>query len=199
MVLIGSFGLTSTEQRRLRDQHDRHEVAIGVERHGLVDHLVLHRDAGRGDQERVAVRLRLGDGGSADIAVGAGAVVDDERLPELFRQFAADAPRQEIDAAAGLERRDERHRLGRPRLRATLATERAAPRRRQATSGRSMLFAIGILSVTSIDHIAMPAALMIGPHFATSPAMKSRKSSGVPPDGCMSSVSRSLRPCSLSR
>ena len=35
----------------------------------------------------------------------------------------------------------------------------------------------------------MLAALMTGPHLATSPSMKARRSSGVPPAGCMSSVS----------
>ena len=47
--------------------------------------------------------------------------------------------------------------------------------------------------------IVMFAALMMGPHFATSAAMNAFKLSGVPPPASMSNLARSCLPLSLVR
>ena len=71
------------QERRLRQQHDRSESTIRVERHRLVHEAVGGQHAGRPEQQRVAVGLGLGGRGGADVAVGAGAVVDHDLLAEL--------------------------------------------------------------------------------------------------------------------
>src|SRR5262249_42026298 len=142
---------------------------------------------------RVAVGRRLGDGGGPDIAVGAGAVVDDERLPELVEQLGTDAAGQKVDAAAGLGRRHQRHRFTRPALR------RGHRRREQRGSAGEDGSWCEHMSSFARRYISMPAALMIGPHLATSLAMKARSSAGVPPTVCRSSASNSLWPAGLLR
>ena len=52
-------------------------------------------------QQRVAVGIGLGDHVGADIAVGAGAVVDDDLLAECFAEFLADGARQRVGRTAG--------------------------------------------------------------------------------------------------
>ena len=51
--------------------------------------------AGLTEQQRVAVGRRLGDRFGADIVAGAGLVLDDELLAELFGQPLPDQPRDE--------------------------------------------------------------------------------------------------------
>jgi hypothetical protein len=60
-----------------------------------------------------AFRRRLG----ADVAAGAGLVVDQHGLPEDRRKLLRDPARADVDRAARRRGRDDAHRLGRIRLR----------------------------------------------------------------------------------
>ena len=68
--------------------------------------------AGRGEYQRVAVGLGLGDLGGADIAPGAGLVLDQDALPEPRRQPLRHDTRNRVAGAARTERH---HELDRPR------------------------------------------------------------------------------------
>jgi hypothetical protein len=61
----------------------------------------------------------------ADVAAGAGPVLDDEGLPQPLRQPLPDQPRRDVDPAAGGKACDDPHRAGRIFLR------RRAPRQRR--------------------------------------------------------------------
>ena len=63
----------------------------------------------------------------ADVAAGAGSVLDHHRLPGELRQALSEQARQQIDRAAGRERRDDPDRLDRKLLR----IGRAAGQRQQ--------------------------------------------------------------------
>ena len=67
-----------------------------------------HGEGGERHQDRVAVGLGLGDGGVADGAAGAAAVLDDDRLAEDLLEGRRDRPRREVCLAA----RRERHHHG---------------------------------------------------------------------------------------
>ena len=54
--------------------------------------------------------------GAADIAVGAGAVLDHDRLAELLRQLGRKPPRRDVDRAAGRERHHHGDRAASARL-----------------------------------------------------------------------------------
>ena len=78
----------------------RVERQLGVEGGG---------DGVRGDRveaDRVAIRSRLGDDVRADIAAGAGAVLDDELLARQFGEFLADDARESVGRAAGRKHHD---------------------------------------------------------------------------------------------
>src|SRR5262249_56250424 len=56
--------------------------------------------AGRSEQERVAVRLRLGHEIAAGIATAAGAVLDDDLLAESLRELLCQNSRHYVDRSA---------------------------------------------------------------------------------------------------
>ena len=98
---------------------------------------------GGGDgQQGVAVGIGFGDDLGADIAAGAGAVVDDDRLAPFARQPIGDDARHDIGGAAGGKRHDEFHRARRIILRPCRVreseTERAmkSPSSAKATRAR---------------------------------------------------------------
>ena len=62
-----------------------------------------HRPVGH-QQQRVAVRRRLGDEIAADVAVGTRAVVDHHLLAERLGEMLPDQPRQDIAGAADRKR-----------------------------------------------------------------------------------------------
>ena len=66
---------------------------------------------------RVAVRRGAGDGGRRQHAIGAGLVLDHDRLAEPRRKIVADEARGDVDAAAGGKRQDQRDGTGRIILR----------------------------------------------------------------------------------
>ena len=65
-----------------------------------------------GHDQRVAVGLRMGGHFGGDIAVGAGAVLDEERLAHRLGQALRQQPRGDVGRAAG---RDRHQHLDRPR------------------------------------------------------------------------------------
>jgi hypothetical protein len=83
--------------RRDREQRDRREVARWIEGQALgVERRVDDEGARGGEQQRVAVRVRLGDVGKADNAAGAGLGLDHHRLANALRNLV------EHDAADGV-------------------------------------------------------------------------------------------------
>ena len=60
------------------------------------------------EQERVAVRLGLGDEIGADGAGGTRLVLDDDRLPQALLQLLADQPSQNVGEAAGRKAHEDR-------------------------------------------------------------------------------------------
>jgi hypothetical protein len=57
-------------------------------------------------QQRVAVRCRLGDRFRCEIAVGAGPVLDHDRLAERLRHRLRDETRHEVGRAARRDRNE---------------------------------------------------------------------------------------------
>ena len=74
------------DQRHAQQVRDRRQVLRRIERHLLVQARIDHDRRARRDQQRVAVGRRLRDHRRADVAAGAAAVVDDERLLQLLGQ-----------------------------------------------------------------------------------------------------------------
>ena len=98
-------------QRRIGRQHSR-QPHRGRHRHEILQRIVgqilvepgidRHRRVG-GEAERVAVRIGLLERRQAHGAVGAAAVLDEDRLAQQLRQMIRHHPRDEIGAAAGRE------------------------------------------------------------------------------------------------
>ena len=61
-------------------------------------------------QQRVAIRGRLGDRLGADVAAGAGAVLNDELLAEAIRQPLPHQARLDVGGPAGGKADDDAHR-----------------------------------------------------------------------------------------
>src|SRR5207342_2851232 len=95
---------------------------------------------------RVAVRRPLGNGGGRNIAAGAGAVLDYDRLAEPLLKFGSHCAHRDVDAAAGRERNDEGDRSGRELLSEATATERKEACQR----GRNQ-------NGTTCDHCSFPS------------------------------------------
>jgi hypothetical protein len=83
------------------------------------------------DAQRVSVRRRLRDEVGADAAAGPGAIVDDDRLPELLRELVGDEPRDDVGRATRRERNDEPDRLRRIVLRCRELRQRDHRRERE--------------------------------------------------------------------
>jgi hypothetical protein len=82
----------------------RIEIELAIER------AVDRERRGRRREQRVAVCVRLEHQLGADIAAGARAVLDDERLPEPGVQLLRNDACRRIDAAAGGDVDDDPHR-----------------------------------------------------------------------------------------
>ena len=89
--------------RRAETQADRGEILRRIVGHPLHDQRVDGQRAVRAQQQRVPVRLGPGDDLGADIAAGACAVLDDDRLAEAFRHAGDQHARQGVEVAAGAE------------------------------------------------------------------------------------------------
>jgi hypothetical protein len=99
---------------RIRDQGDRREIALRVERELAVERRIGgKRDAG--EQQRVAVGRRVRDRGGADIGRGPGAIDHHEALAQAVAQPLGEHARDQVGAAAGCERHhdlDQARRIG---------------------------------------------------------------------------------------
>src|SRR5262249_24885871 len=78
------------------------EVLGRIEGKLAVEGLVDGERSGRGEQERVAVRLRLGDEIAARVAAAARAVLDDDLLSEIVGELLRQNSRHHIDRSARL-------------------------------------------------------------------------------------------------
>ena len=109
-------------------QRRRDHVAFRIVGHALVEELVDGEVADGGRADGVAVRRARGDRADADIAAGAGSVLDDEGLVENLVEPLAEDARQHVGRAAGRIRHDDLHRaVGPGRLaRAPVAINRLA-------------------------------------------------------------------------
>ena len=99
------------DERHLRGARHRGEVLQGVVAGVLVQVRVDHQRALVRERDRVAVGRGLRPGGGADVALRAGAVVDDHLLAPRLAQLRRQDARQRVGAAARRERHDEAHRL----------------------------------------------------------------------------------------
>ena len=98
--------------RHQRHARERGEILDRIEPQFRVQALVDGVGADRAHEDRVAIgrgaRHELG----ADIAAGAGAVVDDDRLAKVLADELPQHARQDVGGAAGRERDDDRDGLG---------------------------------------------------------------------------------------
>ena len=97
------------------DQHHRLEVAHRIEALVRRDGDV-HRQRLRAEMQRVAVGRRLRGLRRADIAAGAGAVLDHDLLAPHLAELRGDDARQRIERAAGPEGDDHADGFVRPSL-----------------------------------------------------------------------------------
>jgi hypothetical protein len=108
------LGRVHQQQMRLHRHHaDRRQVAL--DHIGGLAHVRHDAERGdRGDQQRVAVGRRLGDGRGADQAGGPGDVVEHEGLAQALGQGLAHQARHGIRHPARGGRHDDAHRFRRP-------------------------------------------------------------------------------------
>jgi hypothetical protein len=109
--LVEFDGATKTKGEGRQESH-RLEVGARVvghvpEKAGVDRHL-----ARRAEQDRVAIRRRLGDARGADHAGGAGLVLDDDRLPEHVGQARGHRAPGDVRPAPRRIGNDQLHRLG---------------------------------------------------------------------------------------
>src|SRR5262249_25939294 len=88
----------------------------------------------------------VGEGGGGNVAAGADAVLDDDRLAEPLLKFGSHCAHHDVDAAAGRESDDEGDRSGRELLSEAAASEREEARQR----GRHQ-------DGTTCDHCSFPS------------------------------------------
>src|SRR5215470_1226772 len=132
-------------ERRPEQERNRLEVLERVERHVLDQRRIGGERACRG-QQRVAVRRRVGNGGGSNVAAGADAVLDDDRLAELLLKFGSHCAHHDVDATAGRESDDEGDRSARELLSEATATERKGACQRERNQNG-----------TTCDHRSFPS------------------------------------------
>jgi len=93
-----------------REQRDRCEIAFDVERKAAIEIRVDDERRTEAPQQRVSVRLRLGDDLGRDVAGRTGPIVHDHRLPDELTEMRCQMPGQRVGPAARRERDDEPHR-----------------------------------------------------------------------------------------
>jgi hypothetical protein len=104
------------EHNRLtRELDDRRQFLQRIDVH-LVDVRVAADDIAR-NQDRVAIRRAFRRGLDANVAVGAGPILDDDLLLQAARQVLTDEAGAHVGGAAGRERHDEAKQPARPFLR----------------------------------------------------------------------------------
>ncbi len=100
-------------------------------------------------QQRVAVGIGLGDDFGADIAAGAGVVLDDHRLPPFARQPIGDDARHDVGGAAGRKRHHDLDRVRRIILRLCRGVAPAQPSAEQQASQGGAIAADSVLRARS--------------------------------------------------
>ena len=108
--------LCRDDEGRLRDQHDRGEGLLRIERQVLVHQLVVRERPRRAEQYRVTVGGRFGDDSRADIAACAGAIVDDELLAKRLAKMLCKRARQQVGPPTRGKRQDHGDGTRRPGL-----------------------------------------------------------------------------------
>ena len=111
-------------KRRVHFQHQR-DAIDGADRRGVAREVVrqvgeqrrVHGIGRRGEEQRVAVRRGVDDRLGAEIAAGAGLVLDHDGLAERIAQPLRCDPRGDVDLAAGGEADDQADRMRRIGLR----------------------------------------------------------------------------------
>ncbi len=216
------LGCDHQRVRNARQHRDLLELS-GIEIEPRIEVLVDDQRRRRRRQERIAVRLRLVDELGADIAGGARAVLDDDRVPPLAREPLGHDAWHDVGRAAGRERHDDLDRARRIILRAgrRRRRERSDQRcyREEASSkppsslrgylSKSSCFTF--LSARCIAPVALEigqsteilAAVTTGPHCCSLTLIISRICSGVLPSGSASNdwmrarSSGVLNPCPM--
>ena len=114
------FGHRFHRHRRMQHQHERlrgdqtdgRKILYRIVRHDFFEQLWIDDDGGIGGyQQRVPVGVGAGDDIGADVAVAAGAIVDDEGLFQITSQFGGQRARHQITAAARRKRINNTHRF----------------------------------------------------------------------------------------
>jgi hypothetical protein len=94
-------------------RRDRDQVLVRVERHLGVERRVDRLDTAGAHEQRVAVGRRARGLCAAEVAAGAGLVLDRYRMAEDLLSSLAVAREGDVDRARGRERADQAQRLGR--------------------------------------------------------------------------------------
>src|SRR5688572_2550673 len=136
-----------------------------------------HARAGRIEQ-RVAVGIRARDRVEADVAVAAGAVLDQETLAQRLAQAGADHARGDVGHAAGGDVDDHAHRLARPRLCMANVGQYQSDNEKKLVHGCPYC-------------ALMFASLITLPHFCTSLRTNAANSSGLSPPAVVPSEAAS--------
>jgi hypothetical protein len=102
------FGLRGKHEGvgRRADHHHGDEILERIIARLRVQARIDHIGA-RADQQGVAVAGRARRGRNADIAAGAAAVLDDDRLAQGLAELGVDQPGRDVGAAAGREAGDD--------------------------------------------------------------------------------------------
>ena len=155
------------------EQRERGEILHAVERHGGEQSVVHGVHAHGVEQDGVAVGRRARDRAGADVAGGAGAVLDHDRLAHRLMQMLADDARQDVGRAAGRPRHDQRDRTARIGLR---EGGRGGEAREPASAERRVRFVMAPTVARGADARTLPlflrtreseprAAEELGPRF----------------------------------
>ena len=91
----------------MHNQRNRGEIAQVVVGHIGIQRGIDRQRADRTDQQRVTVRLGLGDMIGGDVACGAGFVFHHHGLSPGLAHFLGNQPRDDVGAAAGGKADDE--------------------------------------------------------------------------------------------
>ena len=95
----------------VRDGRNADQIAQRVDLHILVEVRVYRHCADVSKQDGVAVGSRAGDDFDADVAAGAGAVLDYDLLAQQLHELRLDDTGDEVGRATGRERNDHADRL----------------------------------------------------------------------------------------
>ena len=101
------------QDRNLGDERDRREIVDGAVERLLIQRLALGVGADGPEHHGVAVGRGIGHASGAGHAAGAADVLDHDLLAENLAHARRHDAAEHVGRAAGRERNDHRHRLGR--------------------------------------------------------------------------------------